>query len=185
MPFVKVTFLSKISLWYKVAARLQLQPSSHTPTPRCNHHLRSLTNCSNFFHQHTKASWSVSNELRSQNPADLLYESAGLHRWCGRNGHLCHELSQESCLSILLVRNRYLKLSSFLTGLPYLSLLLLVNTNFTVKPQTLKWSDWLFTEHNCLSVTEPRSFALHMSWLISGGSTQDLSEGGMTSQSGL
>lgn len=43
----------------------------------------------------------------------LLFDSAVLHdgrKWSGRNGHPCHGLSQESGLSILLFRSRYLKL---------------------------------------------------------------------------
>lgn len=46
-----------------------------------------------------------------------MYKSAVLHcgrKWCWREGNSCHGLSKESCVYILLFRNRYLKLTLFI-----------------------------------------------------------------------
>lgn len=47
----------------------------------------------------------------------LMYKSAVLHggrKWCWRKGNPCHGLSKESCVYILLFRDRYLKLTLFI-----------------------------------------------------------------------
>lgn len=75
-----------------------------------------------------------------------LYALAVLHdgrKWCGRNGHPCHRLSQESGLSVLLFRNRYLVL--FWNTL--LLFLLTFKTNLFVN-EFINFEDFYLTGEN-------------------------------------